>query len=599
MIFNPINYPHEDDGDEYSSLDMITLLNTLFNINTIIKYLRGCLNIVTIKFNKTKNDNETYDMVHGTVLQIQYINGLQQFRKVHGIESRGFCAMYNNVSKQWIAVKIGFQTSFELLAPKIHEVGNISGHINETENIKKESGMRRFNALDQQISQCFNEENEFDNGYWLTEKIDGCFLGINLYHGEFATIIYNVIMNDKNDTKEERESYKFARILAKKSMEKGVLIVIASNGTFIAGEKNMIDTIVTTFAEEFGNMNYSQIRELAKQKNAIQIFEEFIVDNFISRMISFYDSQDGRGSESLPFCSHFEICNENNTTAWGYKHIELASNNSNMLRCLGIVIDNVFMTHGQIQERISAGMFDQPCYWFYNNPSFAFNMINDFNNIFNGIMSEDDYYQKYPPANIQPSRKKKLQPEGFVVFVVNSDDSLRYFKLKCQVYYWLHKPKECYIKSILELPTFVTNYFPIKIRIDRFFSELNVYLPTFYLFIKNVIDSSCANESITNLLPKKALKFVSGPEASLEKLQKIIANTTNTKKIIHTPIIENLSSQFQIENCDDIVSQIITKIIMNCVIGHTENEIAEFAKNEIVEKGCVYIKLYKICIGDY
>ena len=37
--------------------------------------------------------------------------------------------------------------------------------------------------------------------------------------------------------------------------------------------------------------------------------------------------------------------------------------------------------------------------------------------------------------------------------------------------------------------------------------------------------------------------------------------------------IENLSSQFQIENCDDIVSQIITKIIMNCVIGHTEDEI--------------------------
>ena len=525
------------------------------------------------------------------------------------MESRGYCAIFDG--KQWRTIKIGLPPGSELYINQLH-----AESLTETQDMSKNDPLARFCGLDQMLISHFRQESPFPDGFYLTEKVDGSLLVVCMFTGELAQLVYESIMDTDLDMDDDAKDMKFVRTLAEESMKTGVLIVIGSNSTFIT-PPNMVQSIITAMATEFAGFSYDKTREMATHMNPIKLFTKHCMMPFIDRMMTFYQAGEGPGDPSSPFCVHFEVCNEHNRTAWGEPNPMLASRGRNAFKVLSMSRNGEFFTHGQFEDRIEAANLDQPGFWKLTNPVEAFEMVQSASGVIKGELTEEEFYVKHPPHNKFPPKNLHLQPEGFVVLIVLKN-GLRYFKLKCQEYYWAHKPCAKYLEFLNKLPPCAANYFPSLQKINKFSQNVIEFIPELITFVKQVIQDGVNDETLLNRLPPKSLKSIykciqTGETAAISTAQKIIANSLPTQRELHIKIREKLTEllgndresggkdagdggcvSLTNKQLTDPTGKLIHHILMNVIIGKTGEQIAETAVKESAKDGKIHLMLFEL-----
>ena len=548
-VFSRDKYPRKPDGDPCSGMDIIDVLNHFKDVNLCKKYFDEYKHLFSIR-GAVKLADGTYEQSTGMHVSIKYFNGCQAWNAVWGIQARGFSAVFDGDT--WIAVKFGMETSFEIFSDQVHNKIDAS----DTQDIGNR-GMSKFSMADQKTVSKFNDDPTCPTT--VTFKVDGQYLVVNVYSGDLATKLYGIIMEYDDDGNE------MTKILASTSMDKTEnLIVISSNNTWLHPEP-MIASTITALAAEFTSITYDDLCE--DTRTPLEVFETDIMNQFIDRIIAFCLAGDGIQGNMCHIS--FEICCENNKPAWGdEEHTELAARSSqSSISCLGYMMNNQFHTHGTdvCQPRIAASGFDQPCYWNTTSAG-VIQMMNDAVDVIYGKMTEGDWFSKFPPNNIVQSRCNKFHPEGFVLFIYG-----RYFKLKFQVYYWMHKPQEKYMGYIKALPVCINKYFPKLERIHFFVNDFQDWLLQFYMYIKKTMHTAPIDfiDSVKSVGAQNAIKACL--DTNPIKAQKIVLN--NCQKIITTNISKFITDKFVDMKHSDEIESIIMKVAMYLVIGKTDDEI--------------------------
>jgi len=428
-------------------IELVNELSSKYNFDEMTKWFfdKGFIIKRIQLFDKTKLYNQT--------MMITYLNNCQHW-STWGRQARGTILYYDSNIQSWKPIKYMMQRGAEVLTNFHYNEG-----INETENITQKT-LNILHPTQQKIMQCLTDILPIDA--YLTTKVDGVLIAINLYTGEIGNTIKQIIMESNDE---------FGKVLITMAKDTPFVPVISTQKTFNLTDPIIQSYFMTSLLVSFGQ-EYNTLCQLATNPDFTPIVAmKHYGQELINRLTTFYNTIKSP-SESITLC--FEAVCPYRQCAWNNVHSELAVDYSHaFMKVLSYSIGFETRPHFLFSDLICTMGFDEPLWWKVDHAKNVDLMLMDLSKYIMGKMSQVDYLTSYPYHNKYSVQNLYLDPEGFVIWSNNNDNNdnngLDYNKIKSREYYECHKPKN--IKDLIKIAS-RTKIFPMANKIAKFFDNL-------------------------------------------------------------------------------------------------------------------------------
>ena len=357
-----------------------------------------------------------------------YKEGLQQWQTPWGVENRKCVLFRNPLTDTWHMLKLGLNAGCEMKPSGQEDRGD--------------SYRNKHNTLQIRICNELYHGLELPNGTVLSGKVDGSLLQITIVAGEFVELLYKAFMQSDDKFATDLIQMTFA-------MSGGRWFAFMStNGTIFVPD-NMKDYVVTALAGD--NPEFSFHRPNGEMFTPEEVWHNHLCGVVANQLATFYN---GFTHQSSICTLQFEIVCNNRHTYTGKMHTELAmSYDISMFRFLGVRIGREYIPHYLLSHLAQACEWEEPLFWFVSNGGQALDMLDGLQDISLNVLTVDEFLSKFPPSNTMLPKNLVIDHEGFVILVSMpaTDFKFLYGKLKTQLYYMLHKPRESDMPLIMDL----------------------------------------------------------------------------------------------------------------------------------------------------
>jgi hypothetical protein len=364
---------------------------------------------------------------------------------------------------------------------------------------------------------------------WLTSKVDGSLLAVNLYR--WGTPLCEQIWKMINDHADE-----FTKNVALASVGSRFLVVLSTNNTFFHAS---IMHAYNTTALSVGLNIYTEqeIRVLAATNEPHEIITS-VMPELLKRLDAFYCELPSNNQTDAMTLSFESVCADR-ISAWGDKHIELAvSYKTSGFFFLGVTYgldtsSGFYLPHFTIPQSVAAANFSEPMWWSVDDGNQVGEMLHSLDAILIGEMTEESFLEQFPADGGSPNR---WDYEGFVFFRFNDDKTREpydYSKVKTPTYYICHIPKESAFDALSRLPANTQERFPLAQEVGNFFNGLyNNLLAACSSFERNLKEAEQdANHPIVQQLPDGPRRGYDKQTNSVTKMRILCA--TSDELIFH------------------------------------------------------------------
>jgi len=501
---------------------------------------KNLLELIKIKGNSViqffKDNNYIVNEKIPNVIGVKYKDGINNIWKPKWArEARG--RFYYINGNDVIELKNSLQRGAEILT-----FNHVTKGISNTQDVKSKY-IDMFDDTQQKIMNMFMEK-EAPIKAILTTKVDGMLVVINIYSKNSKQ--YHIIHQLANEHSDE--------------FNKAIINYCYNNNLDIVA----ISTNSTLFI-----CPYKQTTFLTVIQNIINVsFDHNWLNQWIENCSSFvdimlkYHKLNNINTDMTNYC--FEFYCKDNITFDGIKQNELVCKyDDHGMILLGAVIDNKYYPHS-CKDVLSDEIFKQPYYLVITNTKQVFDMMEKLNGVFEGSISEDQFFSNF--SNYHNNNTiKKIDSEGFVLMTEIQDGVFDYEKIKTSEYYRCHKIKEDNVTNLLSLPRSYGNYFNILNVLHDFYDNISININNAMQEIYDNFEKEINFESPffleqNNDNKKRFTDYIDNPgdEDKKNTIIKIIANFKK-KNILINDIIRKTT--IKIFNCDaDDFVNIIKKI---------------------------------------
>ena len=550
IVINIYNY-----NQSISKIPSLSEVNDMTDIQ-LLEYLKTINNIKTFF---TLHNYKVY--IIDNIIGIKYIDGINKIWKP--LWARKMRGKFYHISSKVIVIKDSLIRGMEIL-PKI---GYYKKHgITETQDYHNDKSI--FDSTQQELITLFKTDNILTKETYITLKVDGSLIIINIYpiESEQYLIINNVIDNYADD---------FTKLLANYCKENNFpLITISTNGTLFIGNF-MQDYFLTSIQ----NLVSYEVKSLSDWINIIPIFTKIFLDYYKNIL---------QNNNPVSIC--FESICKNRTTFLGIVHNELAVNyDNNNLILLGLCNNNIYYPHFKLPRII----FTQPWYMSINTTTQVFNILDMIDQI---VCEKIDKNELFKLGTINDSlMSTDLHVEGLILLSY-LDNGLDYEKIKTKEYYICHNIKKDNLSIIHKIHKNYDNYYPILKNIRDFTENIK---PS----VEKLINISFT--MLKNEINNSSKFYLNLDENTKRCIDKLITNLDNNNIGIALKIF--LNNKNNIDNINELFIPIIEQIFT-----HRVSPIEKFViflkkllmsikpwnnKTDIIIDNIIITELYELIIG--
>ena len=542
---------------EPDSMDADTLVNSM-PFNQLIEYLDSKTHVCRLH-NKTKVDSDG-NPVPGSAMIIYYLHeGAKNHHDTwgHQMRYRGYTLMS---SGQWVCHKHGFRIGVE--------VGPNSEDYNP-DSFKYLHSDHQL-VIDAVMTDKMLPGVNTSKPPVLSFKVDGMFIQLIIMTGEMEQLWRQNI--------EESDDY-FAKALAAYTIDRGFLLMFATNGTVSLNSESMWFNLVTGICGHEG-------LQISSDNDPFVLFKEMIIESsgsFVEKFCTLFETlnHENEFKSMVPFSANFELTLKDRKNPWeSHIHTELASLENSNFKLTGVNFDGEFEPHYVITKHLYSLGFQEPGYKHVQSGAEISDLKEACDQIIRTPNQECENAIVSMMKRFEFTGDSVFHPEGWVLWVW-LDDHWVYCKVKLDAFYPAHQPLSRSLNDLLKYPKSGEQFYPkigeayefqksIKNTIPHLIISLSEMsekiITSFYNigkgFIGEMMDGKsatseflefCRNHESENLL------FKMDPKAIKSMLTSSNQNMINDKKrILNNPTISNLKSS----NCHELfyqLAQVITK----------------------------------------
>lgn len=445
-----------------SNLNILDFLKTFENADEIKKYMDN--NAVLMTYPQISKNHKCF--------LLKYMNHNKNFHETWMRQVRG--TVFLKVDDEYVCIKNLLQKGMEYLTIMHHNNGII----------QNETSFGTYDDIQIDIINKFKNKESLQST--LSFKSDGSLFGVILIPRSNEKLS-NIIIDMCNQCP-------IAKLLLNKSIAYGFVPMICSSGTLIV-DISKIGYYVTSILCGMLNFDYDELCALAQNKTEIEVFEQYIINEFLIRINTFWVLSE-HFQENI-MCLSFEAVCKNRKCAWNNFHSELAvSYDHCSLKFLGCTY-NVGKTMGNYRAHFQLGNipnecgFIEPLFWHCEHTSDIANITEHISDVLQTRMTIEEFYIQHPYNNQYSNIEQDLDYEGFVIYVKVNDNvigtqindyDVDYGKAKTIEYYECHKMS---IKNACDLNKYNNNvsiHMPIINNIKKFHEHSQVY-------VKNIVEN--------------------------------------------------------------------------------------------------------------
>jgi len=400
----------------------------------------------------------------------------------------------------------------------------------------------------------------------LSMKVDGSIVCFQYIIDKKVRFNYEIIMSKKGG---------IFRSLVQWCKKLPFLLVISTSGTsFIS---TMIEHFVHSFSEAVLNISVSDNSSPEDFFNTTEF-----KDGFMSKVTTLYDQFPTEiKTKKRAINATFEavVPKKRNELAVLYEKALFKLHSLTIISEDGLSSD--YYNHSFFPFK--QDVFSEPTCWKEITLRTSLEMLDDLSNVIHAKLSEDQFWEKYPPTS---GIDRILDYEGFVVHVYINGHWI-YLKLKTLVYYWCHKLRADNIPMILALPSSSARHFPLKASIDYFFTQIKPRLIRVSSAIIDYFDPRETNELIGKLtekqltgfnkdIPRKSkimMLFSVSKNAQIEEIfiqNGFLFQPTTTENTVLGRIVENMIQPWR--SIDEIEQSINSLVLSKDIFDETERK---------------------------
>ena len=557
--------------EETMDMNLIELLHFLRSKNVIEKFFESH------RYRILKNCG-----AYPNIIGIQYMDGINKiWRPKWARETRG--RFYDISGPQIVELRSGLSRGIELLT-LLHTQNGVS----ETSDVDN-SPCEYLDDVQKMLMAKFSGNNALET--WITAKVDGCLIMINIYPSESSQypIICDTILQYGDDFSKKLYSY---------CLEKDApIITISSKGTLLvnAEMQQYFQTALEPLVPCYRDWDAS-----------IPIVFDLVTSylNDLSTALSVDTKFNPLAYSTLVF----EAYCKNRRTFAGEERSELAVGyKESGMNLLGMLHGDRYFPHFELPKSV----FPQPAAKKVSSTREVFETMAALDDMVCGKITSSEFLSANFPLlfgtdGLHPLTSRLVHPEGFVVLTPLEDGSYDYSKIKTNIYYKCHKLRERNLTFLRSLPPAVREHYPVVRDLAHFYERIS---PTIAQIISEVSvvllgelrpDSACYDAvRVTNA--RKVARFDAFLSTRSEKdkdiLCKLILNSEETKIILNEFALTIVKSFFELSDEKKEAFLMFTKMLLMKLSPWKEEDNWRQALQEMVESGSTPMdKLYEIFV---
>lgn len=492
-------YDNIDEINEFNSgtenMNIIEYCNKLYNLTSwdkMIQIIRKQLFMINCpsNFKNTPYENK--------IIKIKYLEHNRLWKFQWARDCRGVI-LYLNENNKIVPLKYQLQRGAEVLTNE-----HILKGINETDDfkIKNHDIFDIFDFNQQQVIIKLLKGEDIEG--ILSSKCDGSLFAVTFYFDKYRTILDEIINKYTNE---------FANIFYQMAKNQGHYCVPSSQGTFCLSDEMQSYNVTAVLGNEHDTNVLKMIRET--NDNFKYAFKNYGM-SWIVKICRIADYLKSLYPNAINITLNFESVCKNRLSMWDTTpHTELAIKyERSFTSFLGASVceENYFkfVPHFDIKNLDEIDVCE-PLYWRIKNAIQVNDILRDLEYVINKEMSEEEYFNKHKPVNINKYKKFgcEIDMEGFVFLTINQSDENNvydYNKIKTLTYYKCHNFKESNVDCLIKISQISGNRFPLAVKVANFYSNLKEKLTKISERLFNELDKPVENNLFFEKLSEKAKK---------------------------------------------------------------------------------------------
>lgn len=454
----------------------------------IVDYLNSLSKTLTQKQIKEKlNSNNYLYNNKNNIVSMSYMDFNRQWNPKWTRQARGMI-FYLDKENNYIPLKYQLQKGAELLTSK-----HVKSNIVQTNDIVDMDTPMPFDENQKYILDCLINKKPLTS--YLSSKVDGALLGINIYKNPLLSKIIEEAVNSSH----HKFTINFMN-LCKKHI--GYVGTLSTQKTLFTTEQILISYHVNAIVGDI--------------ESPTTEFEELEKSPFITKINELLNSNKDTFNTDVITLNFEAVCKDrtsvfNKTYTHSYLAINYTRSFISFLGASTISLPSSLNYHPHFT--LTNNIFEEPNYWSITHSNEIETIMDNLTKVIRGTITYDNFLSLHKPKN---NITKEMHFEGFVLFTPFEQDNKKIFydynKLKTIEYYNSHKYNPSKFDYLLELSKSpYAHHFPICSLISNNVSKVKEHMKEITLYMKDIvekiIDNTLDNTDVKHLLSKQTEKI--------------------------------------------------------------------------------------------